>query len=308
MPITQDRMLSLINAALAYQHAFEDLQRIVYEHRRYAQEAYESPSKSKGDVFRFFQELEVFIHEKNLAVNSLEHKIVIAVEHNYFKRFAKRNHSEAVRQARRRGKLPTQKYLDKMASLEFPSRQGRQSDNAPSSLIAPDHIGHLSPYRQSEAALAAIQSESAVHINRPSIPPNQQYNYEAESAAHRVLSAKAAAELKGRYTPEQLAAAAAKAEAEAAAEEAELDDFINSPDTSHQPDMLQDLTSSPVQQFTEEVFDIPKPANAAELDILIEQELKRQKAREEYEALNSPPATSPAVQPPTNIDTKELEQ
>jgi hypothetical protein len=289
-------MIDLINAALAYQDALDAIQQLIRDHRKYAEAHYKNPAKTKADVFRLFQELEIISHEKAITVNAEDYKIVIATEFKYFKRHAKRNQAEAFRQAQRRGKLPTVKYLSKMGKLEteFPINQkGSPSDSAPRSILERNHLEGKSPYRAAEAEIARLaNAEEELPVQQTNTPDDTAY-YQAEAAAHRQISRAASAEFHKRYTPEQTAAAAREAEEEGQQFEEEISEFISE---EVQPDMLQDLSSQPVHQFAatslpdQPLVNRLSPEAQQEIDMAVEKELARQKAIEEFHKTDPLPA------------------
>lgn len=281
-------MIELINAALDYQQAFENLQKITYNHCKYAETAY-TEGRSRDDIYRYFQELSMIISGTDLMVN-LDHKVTIAVEHRHFAQYARKNAAEAARQSRRRGKAISTDTEGKLQQLQFPVREGSKSDSSPHSLIKRNHLMGRSISDMADRELSANRSASpatspAVHYQSP--PSQYQSSISSdiyEAAALRQISKAASAKIQAEYTPQQLETAKQEAEADDQIESGEFSDMLQ----QQSDDMLHGLTSQPVSQFAAEALPHQPPANSAELDLLVERELARQRAIEAYRQTDSP--------------------
>lgn len=96
MPITQPRMIALINAATDYQQAFDFFTTAV---RDAAARCRESPDNAHGELAN----LALMADPKEMLKRAVESAVTIALEHRHFKTHGARNRAEAKRQARRRG-------------------------------------------------------------------------------------------------------------------------------------------------------------------------------------------------------------
>jgi hypothetical protein len=150
MPISQDRMLSLIEAALDYQRAYEYLCQAV-------RDSYYRAKAAPATALDEYQMVAMIAEPKAGLKDNAGSAVAIATEHQHFKSFASRNRSERVRQARKRGKLtPTLKPVPP----DF-MRRGLASDSSPLTMAQPNFQRGKSIAEFSEDEIVRLKIEAA---------------------------------------------------------------------------------------------------------------------------------------------------
>lgn len=126
MPITQDRMIALINAGRDYKQAYESTRAAIELHFTAVQTSQEEPGPALEAIFQHTKPATVLTNISNSAS-------ILEVEHSYFHHFRKRNDNAAARALRKRRSLLT--GLMAKPSAE-PTQQLPQS-TAPKQTIRP---------------------------------------------------------------------------------------------------------------------------------------------------------------------------
>lgn len=147
MPITQGRMLSLITAALDYQQAYDTLSRAVSDSWNRSRTAPDTDFNST--IYAEFQNASLLTNPAAALRDHAGSAVAIATEHQHFKSFAARNRAEAIRQARRRGRLPNPPPVP----LDF-HRTGSPYDNAPQTLTPANQSTRRTIHELTQAELA----------------------------------------------------------------------------------------------------------------------------------------------------------
>lgn len=147
MPITQSRMLSIIDAALDYQQAHE---RVTQAVRDAFNRILVDPNTDKNSlIFYEFQCAASMAEPAAFLEHHVDSAVAIATEHQHFKSVSARNRYEAIRQARKRGRLPNPLPLP----AEF-SQSRAPNDNAPFTMKPAN-------YHRAHTVIDAVNAELA---------------------------------------------------------------------------------------------------------------------------------------------------
>lgn len=126
MPITQDRMIAIVNAGRDYKQAYESTRAAIEHHFNAVLSNNEEPAIALEAIFQHTKPAIVLQNISNSAA-------ILEVEHAYFRHFRKRNDNAAARALRKRRSLLT--GLMTQPSAE-PTQQLPQS-TAPKQTIRP---------------------------------------------------------------------------------------------------------------------------------------------------------------------------
>lgn len=115
MPILQSRMIALIEAALDYQHAYQELSHLIHA-------AYINVEQGRADAANALQSLALMANDHNLLENAGKSQAAINQEHYHFKRNLNRNVKEREYQEKRRGTPRVREHFEPhYASEQFGS-------------------------------------------------------------------------------------------------------------------------------------------------------------------------------------------
>lgn len=176
MPITQSRMISLINAALDYQQAFSRAKECIAREHSYATSGVISPEGALHNIESFVQEIGMLSHP-------VESPLIIASERRHFRANAAKNRASRKWQEKHRRELG----LPPAKSIEETSNPYNEPflppDTAPQSITSPAPLLSGSIYDQ-------------VH-NPPKAGSNTRTSHNLISADPDTL-----AEISGTFEPE----------------------------------------------------------------------------------------------------------
>lgn len=126
MPITQSRMIALVNAGRDYKQAYESTRAAIETHFTAANNSEEDWAVALHRVWE---------HTKpSIVVQNLNSAAILEVEHSYFHHFRKRNDNAAARALRKRRKL----LVDVMSQPEAEPTKRLPQTTAPKHTIRPE--------------------------------------------------------------------------------------------------------------------------------------------------------------------------